>query len=343
MKNINRTELINTLQSVTAGLAQRTENIEQSMCFVFKDKKVFTFNEEVMCMADCDIGVEGAIPSMPLLALLSRMKGETVNVSGKKGVLKVEDGRSKAGIKFDHSISLPVDKVEKPGKWHKLPKEFTEAINLTKDCCSRNDLKFELTCVHIGPKYIEATDNVQCARYNLDMGIKSDFLIKANAAANLVHAEVTMFSETTNFVHFKSKSGRVLSCRRYLEKFPNYDSVFKPDGVESFKIPPGLSEAVERASIFTGALASETTDRELVNVDLSKGELSIKGTGTIGWYKETQKIKYKGKDLSFAISPGTLREVARSHTRASLNDQKLVVDGENWRIVFCLFEQLKKE
>ncbi len=162
-----------------------------------------------------------------------------------------------------------------------------------------------------------------------------------DAADQLAVAEMTKFSESDNWLHFRAASGLVLCCRRYLsvEKYPNYNDVLDAKGTEPFKMPLGLAEAVDKASIFTRTLDSETTDRELVNIDLLPGTLLLKGTGTIGWYKEEQKIKYKGKPLAFAINPTILRYVANAHPRASLNDQKLIVDGDNWRMVFCLFER----
>lgn len=341
MKTINRKKLIKKLESVIPGLARRKAEIQQSTCFVFRQGQVFTFNQEILCYADCDIGIEGAVPADILYALLSRMKEDELEIGTKKDTLRVEGRNRKAGIRFDTQITLPVNKVEEPGKWRSLPKGFADSVRLVKDCCSTSDLKFELTCVHITPNFIEASDNVQVARVEHEMKLKKDVLMLATAAAQLVEAGVDKFSETENWIHFKSPDGRVMCCRRYLtlEKYPNYTEVLGTDGTEKFKIPSGLAEAVEKASIFTAALDSETTGRELVNVDLDKGRLALKGTGTIGWYKEEQKIKYSGKSVQFAIHPATLRAIARSQQRAYLNDQKLIVEGKNWKMTFCLFEQ----
>lgn len=343
MKTLDRVKLIQTLSGVVAGLSMRNENIEQSMCFVFKDDKVITFNEEIMCMAKCKIGFEGAVPAAPFLNLLARMNDESVDIGTSGDNVVVKGKRKKAVILFDLKVTLPVKQVEDPGHWKKVPENFPEAIATVVDCCSNHDLKFELTCVHITPKFVEASDNIQCARAEVGLNIKKDFLVKSDAARQLISRKLVEFSESDNWLHFKDDSGCMISCRRYVEKYPNYDSVFKPDGLVPFKIPSGLKEAVDRASVFTAALESATAGRQLVDVSIGEGMLTLSGAGTSGRYSEEQKIKYKGKTLAFAVSPAVLKSVAAQKNKASLNSQKLVVDGDGWRMVFCLFEKSSKE
>jgi hypothetical protein len=341
MKNVNREKLVATLGSVTAGLAGRKENVEQSSCFVFRKDKVITFNEEVMCVAKCKVGFEGAVPAAPLLTLLDRMTETEIQIGVDGNHLSIKGEGREASILFEEKITLPVSQVEDPKDWKPLPDKFEEAVNMVKGCCSNHDLKFELTCVHITSRYVEASDNVQCARHDLKMKVEKDFLIRAVAADLLVNASLSEFSESKNWVHFRSPSGRIISCRRYMEKYPSYDEVFKPESLAPFRIPSGLVRAVEKAQIFTAALESATTGRELVSIDLKKGRLKLAGSGTMGWYSEKQSIKYKGEEISFAMSPSTLRGIAYKHKKASLNEQKLVVDGDGWRMVFCLFEKPK--
>ncbi len=342
MKTVNREKLIATLSSVIAGLARR-ENVEQSTCFVFRKGKVYTFNEEVMCSAECKVGFDGAVTAAPFLTLLDRMSEETVDLEAEDNNLRIVGKNREATLLFDTKISLPISQVEEPKSWSKLPSKFVDAIKLVKGCCSANDLKFELTCVHITKRFIEASDNVQCARFDLKMKVKKDFLIRADAADFLVNADLTEFSESKQWVHFRSPSGRVLSCRRYMDKYPDYSPVFeKLEGLTKFKIPSGLAQAVDKARIFTSAMDSATSGRELLSISMKPGKLTLKGSGTIGSYRETQKIKYSGEELSFAVSPATFREIVSHHSKAYLNKQKLSVVGNDWRMVFCLFDSTEK-
>ena len=61
---INREELLNQLESVLPGLSTR-EIIEQSSCFVFMNKEVITYNDEISCSHKSRLDIEGAIVATP--------------------------------------------------------------------------------------------------------------------------------------------------------------------------------------------------------------------------------------------------------------------------------------
>ena len=79
MLKINREELLQQLESVVPGLSVK-EIIEQSKCFVFKDKKVMTYNDEVACTQDSCLDIEGAVEAMPLISLLRKLKEEEIDL-----------------------------------------------------------------------------------------------------------------------------------------------------------------------------------------------------------------------------------------------------------------------
>ena len=64
------------LEAVSPGLATR-EAIEQSSCFVFKDGRVMTFNDEVACSIDCELGFDGAVAAKPLRSAVWALEAES--------------------------------------------------------------------------------------------------------------------------------------------------------------------------------------------------------------------------------------------------------------------------
>ena len=303
---------------------------------------MFTYNEEVLCSAPCDIGVTGAVSAVPLIALLQKMPDKVVSISASKKtfILKGENKASK--IKFDRQIHLPVEQVPLPKKWTPLPAGFTEALDLAQNCCSTSDLHKGLSKVHITPKHIEACDNVQACRVSIATGMIREAFMRSESSVHIAKSKVTKYAEDKNWLHFRSASHLVLSCRRYLEKYPDLTELFKFKGAP-IKMPKGLAAATERAAIFTDQSKVSVNNQELVSVNLKSGKLTIKGSGDLGWYRETEKVKYKGPELDFAISPNVLKRIAKEHTKASVTGDRMCIDGETWRLIFCLFKKEKSK
>src|SRR5512138_2525795 len=101
---MKRTELLNTLKTVTPGLAAK-DRIEHAQSFVFTGDAVLTYNDEVSVRHPLQgFPLKGAIRAEPLLAFLSRAAGDEVAIEeGEKdgapqAVFKC--GRSRVGIPF---------------------------------------------------------------------------------------------------------------------------------------------------------------------------------------------------------------------------------------------------
>src|SRR6516164_1593194 len=165
---INRQEFLDSLEMVKAGLAPR-EMVEQSSCFVFKDGNVVTFNDEVACRKPIGINVTGAVQAQALLDILSKMEDDMLEVTeNDQKQLEFQGKRKSFAVTKDAEIFLPIDRVETPKKWHKLPKEFIEAVGLVQHCVSTDESRFLLTCIHLARNFVESCDNHQLIRVTLD-------------------------------------------------------------------------------------------------------------------------------------------------------------------------------
>lgn len=340
MSTINRKDLLSALHTVSPGLSSG-ESIQQSSCFVFSEGRVFTYNEEMLCSMPIDIGITGAVSADPLMKLIDKMSEDEITITKSEGHLRVK-GKNKSGnIKFDHEVMLPIDKVPLPKKWLKIEAGFVDGLDLVKDCCATSDLHFGLRCIHIMPDFLEACDNIQACRVKVKTGVSEETLIRGESASHLSQAGITQFSESKNWMHFKTPNDAVFSCRRYVSKYPDLaDKVFTFKG-SSITIPKGLSEATEKAAIFIATSNTSVTKQDLVNVTLSNGRIKVTGHGDLGWYSESKKIDYSGKELEFSIAPNVLSRIAKEHTKAAVSSDKLCIDGESWRLIFCLFKKGK--
>lgn len=339
MPRVNREEFLHQLESVQPGLSSR-EIIEQSSCFVFQDGKVVTYNDEIACSHECAVGLTGAVKAEPLLAVLRKLSEDELDISQTKNEIQIEGKHRKAGIRFEQDIHLPVGKVESPGKWQSLPEDWNEAVNLVQHCASSDQQQFAMTCIHVHPDFLEASDNFQVTRFKLATGIKKATLIRASSLKHVPNLGMTKFSETETWMHFKNPAGLVLSCRRYAETdgYPDMGPILKMKG-HPITIPKGLGDAADRASVFS----SETMDENQVLVELRPGKLRVRGTGATGWFQETKKVKYDGPGFAFCINPSLLIDITKRHNDAEITEGKMKVDGGKWRYVTCLSKPVEKE
>lgn len=336
MPTVNREQLLNELESIRPGLSPK-DIIEQSSCYVFKDGKVMTYNDEIACTLDsCLDEIEGAVIAEPLISVLRKIPAETVDieVDEKTSSLLIKAKKRKSGIRMEQMILLPIDNVEKPKKWVTLPDEFSDAVDIVSQCAGHDETEFVLTCIHIHPDHIEACDNYQLSRYTMKTGIKKASLVRASSIKHIIDLGMIEFSESDTWVHFRNAGGLVLSCRRQLEDYMSLDKLLVCEGSLTV-IPKGLSVAVECADIFS----SENADNNQVTVDLSPkngGQLRITGEGASGWYKEVKKLKYTGPAMKFKIAPKLLAEIGKRHNECVISIDRLKVDGGKFVYVSCL-------
>jgi DNA polymerase III sliding clamp (beta) subunit (PCNA family) len=331
---VNRAEILNKLELVSPGLANR-EIIEQSSCFAFTNGNIYTYNDEVSCRTKSPFGksFEGAVKAAPLLEILRKLGEEEVTIDRTATeVIVIGKGR-RAGVRMEDAVLLPIDGVEVPGKedWKELPEEFAEAVGVVQECANKSEGEQMLTCVHIHPKWVEACDRFQLCRYKLQTGITAPTLVRRDNLKAALSLGMTEFAETPAWLHFRNAGKLVYSARRSLENYRDLSPFFKDEGGDVVILPKSLKETCDKAQVFT----SEEEDNHVV-VELRPGKIRIKGTGTSGWYSEVKKLAYDGDVLEFIISPKLLTELVDRHNEAIISADKLRVNGGKWIYATCL-------
>ena len=325
--NIDKQELLNQLEMVSPGLSKR-DIIEQSSCFIFKNKHVITYNDEISCSHPTELNIEGAVVSEHLLLLLRKINHQEIgcHVEGNELVIKRKNGRSK--IRMEEKILLPYKSVNKPEIWHRLPEDFLEAIKIAKACASTDQSLFALTCLLITPKHIDACDRQQACQYKIKMPIKKKFLIRRESITHLTTMDVSHMSESKDWVHFKNDSGLVISCRRYsnIEDFYPLDKILEPMGTK-LTMPKGIKDAIETSDIFVGEGPGEDGR---VHIKLKANKIYVKGKCLDGENVEMRRSKYKGKDLSFVITARLLLEFTEKFQTCLVSSKKLCVKDGNF-------------
>lgn len=327
---VEREELLKRLEAVSAGLAKR-EIIEQSQCFVFTGGEVLTFNDEVAVRTKSPLeGVEGAVQAAPLIALLRKLPEDTLDVELAGEGLSIKGKGRRSTIRMESEVLLPVDGIEEPGEWRKLPDGLLEAVKTASSVCSTDESHFLLTCVHVAEDRVEASDDIQIVHYPVKTKIDKPTLLRKDSVSKIVGADPDEWSESEGWLHFRSPAGLTLSCRRYLEEYPGVEKFLAVDGT-SAKFPKGIDEALDRAGIFS----AEAPEGNRVTVSLTSGRLRLVGSGPSGRYEERKRVEYDGDALSFIIEPRLLLEISRKADKCIVGDGKIRVDAGRFVYLAC--------
>jgi DNA polymerase III sliding clamp (beta) subunit (PCNA family) len=332
----SRKNLLEVLTSVLPGLAAK-EEVEQSTSFVFKDGRVYTFNDEVAVSCPTDLDIEGAVQGKELYALLNKLTAEEVDVTVKENQLRVKAGRSNSGITLEEEVTMPLDEIPQPQEedWKKIPVGLLEGIAFTLFSCSREASMPVLTNVHVAKGVVESCDGYRATRYE-GKKIKKSFLIPASSAQQLIkYKDISKYAVMDGWAVFGTKEGLIFSCRVFEEKYPELDSFFDFEGFE-IKFPEKIADVLDKASIFM-----DTSDDlgERVTISLQKKKMIVRGEGQKGWFEEEVPTKYKGDEVQFVVNPAFLKQAIATLDHVLVGESRLKFVGENFSHIVALLAE----
>jgi hypothetical protein len=344
---IKTNELREILSIVKPGLANK-EMIEQTTSFAFLEDRIVTYNDEISISHPFESSLRGAIKAEELYGLLSKITKDEVELVAKETELLVSSGRTKAGLKLEVEVTLPLKEI--PAKMKKLPDadQFNEFVSFAMRTCSNDVSQPRLTCVSINKDGVIIGSDGYRLLYCKGAELPVDsFLLPASSAAQVVKLHPTHLFLDKGWVHFENEDGTVISCRRLDDSYVPETQIqsvlnFSKDG--EVKFPDKISEMIERVHQFAkrDTFLDESVD---VIIESSKIALRAKSDNTNSWIEERSSIDCD-KDVSFSITPSLFKEII-SVTRSAAFDKsmhKIKFKGENWQYIMMLkqFKPAKK-
>jgi len=337
---INRKQLLKELGAVKAGISQRNI-VDQSSCFAFDGKTVMSFNDEIACTLPTCLKIKGAVSADMFLAMLSKLKQKTLNIEASKTKLSIKTGKKgKTGKEYAKlalakKLLLPINVVDKPKNWQPLAKHFEKALDYVKDCTSKDETRFALTCVNIHPDWIEGCDIIQAARYKIKTGLKKSTLVRKESIKYILNFDMKKFSETKNWMHFKNADGLVVSCRRFKvsKGYPSKEitELMKYKG-DKMELPTELVNAIDKAQVFTN---DETGNKNLI-VKVGNGKISVVGKSSKGEYGKSSEVRYEGREFTFGIAPALLSKLAAKHEGCQISKKFLKIGKGKFQYITCV-------
>ena len=334
MQEIKRETFIKQLESVVSGTVSK-ELLEQSSCFIFTKGRIVTFNDVITASVPTELKLKGAVPADALLKLLKKIKDEDIKVSQDgpkiyiKGRLKKKDGDYfEAEFNTNEEIIIPIDDIGFPEKFTKLPTNFRRLVKLA--CMTAGTALGEplLLCIHICKDKIESCDNDRITIGTFDKALKMDVLVHAQTIAEVNRQEITAVAVLDGWLHFKEKSGAVLSCRLVDEKYINLKQYLPEGKGKKITFPDEVKHILDRADVFCRA---EDSLEKRVSLRLSDKGLVLTSQNTSGKYTERKKLKkYNGPKISFEdINPDFLKDVLSLSNTVTLVDGSIVFQDKD--------------
>lgn len=334
---INRKDLIDALTKVKPGLSQK-ELIEQSSHFIFEENRIWTYNDQIAISQEFESHLIGAVKADEFYNLLNKLEDENLEISIQNGEFSIQGKTVTAKIKIDPEIKLRP--VQAPGinskNWQPLPKDFNDAISLCIFSASKNMIRPELTCLFVTNKTVLSTDSFRATKKEMKNKVKTDFLIPAISAKELVKYDVhKIFTDNEGWLHFINKEKTMFSCRtftdvKYPEKVWNF---FDIEGNE-INLPDSFKSIIDRVS----TLVTEDFDLDrMVDLVIKNNILTCTGKGPHGSVSEKIEIDYDGKTIEVKVHPGFLMEILKS-LNSMVVGERLLFQGENFEHCICLSE-----
>jgi DNA polymerase III sliding clamp (beta) subunit (PCNA family) len=323
---IQRKEFLRHLESCAPGLSS-TENIEQSDCFLFSNGKVYTFNDEVLCQQDTIVNFRCAAPAKPLLETLRKLTEEEIDIEYKDDRLVIKCANVRQ-IKLNvHPEVIPhYEAVDAAGEWADVPPVFADALAMAADSAAKDSEAWELTCVELSPRGLQATDAFQAIRYKLDCPISKPTLIKRSACGAVNGLGVAALAESEGWLHFKTYTGLQVAVRTYSGSLPDLSDAFRSESEASVRLPSCLLDALQKATAF---LADTGTGKQ-AQFRLKPGKIMVRGQNESGIYEEVRDVQYDGPARAFGINPKYVQTLLKHDYPVSLTQTALRIRGESF-------------
>jgi len=334
---INRKELLAALEAVRPGLAAR-DLIEQSTAFVFRDARIYTYNDVVAVSHPCPAGLAGAVQSKELHALLTRLTDDDIEVETTADEMLVRGKRNKAGVALQAEITLPINEVGGKKTWTALPQGFAAAVKFVLFSAGADMTKPWSTAVHVAGHAVETCDNFRLTRYLLQVKkgvvskIDADLLIPAAACTDLVKYAPTHYSADDQWIHFMNAAGTEFSCRIVADKFPDLSPFVDREWQHEVEFPVDTAEILERAQVF---LVGDKNIQPVVSVKLSSGRLTVSAKGAAGWFEEVVRVVASKEAFEFLINPNALADMLPLLKDCELSADKSVLKFEGENFIHC--------
>lgn len=333
MQSVSRGELLSRLNEASVGVSARAQ-VERSDSFLFVGRRIYTFNEQILVDAPSPVRLSATVAADDLLKVLDKLPDEDIKVGLVEQELRIRGRNREAGIQV-YDGGAP--EVEGPSalKWRRLSEDCWTALQRCAKICSDDLSQYLTTVVHVTRTCVEACDNFRLLRCRVRTRIRKDICIPAKSLMAISGIEATHVSISDNWLSFRTHDKTLIHLRCAEEgDYPKLDRLLVMEKPESIMLPAKVQDIIRRAELF----------EQNITVVIDVGKMTITSRKDGGWYRESKKIRYRGRRLHFRSNASVLVELlARAGNMIQANDQKLCVETDGGKNRFVASIQAPEE
>jgi len=322
---VNRAELLNTLNKVKPGLATK-EIVEEMTHFLFTGTDVISYNDRVCVHHPYETDFKGSVQSSKILETLNKYKTEMVDIVIEKetedSFMIIKSGKSRVVCAFveDHKIfekaeSLTTE-IGSIDDWLEVPEHFIYGAYLSSFSAGKDASSGTATCIRVEGNLIWCGDQERSSRYELEEEME-DFMIKAALVATIQDYNFTYYYVTKSWVHFIDDDNVTLSARRITGKTLPYDKLFGKFEGTDIDVPEGLKGSIDIASIMS---SGDSESDKSVSITIEANVLTCEGRNNTGFSSSECEIEWEGDRIEFHINPVLLLEVMTKASKISVGE-----------------------
>jgi len=336
---IKTAELISALSKIRSGVSTKGL-IEGFGNYSLDNDFIRTYNDHICISYPFKTGIVASVKADDLNAVLSKIDGETIELSVVDNSLLIKGGNTKAGlIKTDTVKHIPIN-----GEWKDLPEDFLHGLSLCSFSAADTMSMGILYCIYVNKKKLYSSDNYRISRYELEKEIDDTFLIPAKSAEEVSKFHVNKYLLDESWVHFKAEhssgkefgtaySGAIFSCRIVNGVYKDVDRFFTVEGKE-FTLPTDIKKYVDSSLVMADG---KREFEKKIEMKISKDSITLRGETESGWIESKVPCQIDiEENFKVDINPVFLNEVLNKSTSIILREGRALFKSENFQHVMVL-------
>jgi len=325
---IKTSELISALSKIRSGISTKGL-IDGFGNYSLDNDFIRTYNDHICISYPFKTGVVASIKADNLNAVLSKIDVETIELSVVDNSLLIKGGNTQAGlIKTDGVKHIPIN-----GEWKDLPEDFLHGLSLCSFSAADTMSMGILYCIHVNKKKLYSSDNYRISRYELSKELDDTFLIPAKSAEEVSKFKVTEYLLDESWVHFKSDTGVIFSCRIVNGVYKDVDRFFEVEGKE-FTLPENIKKYVDSSLVMADG---KREFEKKIEMTISKDLIILRGETETGWIESKVPCQLDLEEsFKVTINPVFLNEVLNKSTSIIVREGRALFKSENFQHVMVL-------
>jgi len=296
-------------------------------------QSVVTFFPFKTTVAACSVNTKN------LKSVLSKLNEATYKFTEKNLIIKIKNISVRLPYMTTDKSDLTTFKLlqqraQTAFKWKLIPKNFVDCVYSCSKTISENAIHGTLTCFSFVNNEVETSNNISLSIAKLN-GDFPDCLMDKQALLGAIAIEPTEYKIVEKYIIFRNKDNVIIQLPIVNGEFPDFGSIKDFECSEYIELDTEALNTIAEISeaLFEGSDMHDNT----LNVTIENGFLTIQNDSNTGKVEANIKVEYD-KDFSFSIDSKTLQILTETNTKLGIEDSKIVVKSEGFKIISSVGE-----